>query len=297
MNSICYLCGSSRYTKIHYGVRGNTDIDVIKCTQCGLVRLSDFISDTEDFYRNSEMRRFDKEQDIKKIRVEALDDDNRRFKYTKNKIANKTLLDFGCGAGGYLNEAQNVAKKVYGIELETEMWKFLCEEGIKCFPSIDKAEKELTEKVDVITLWHVLEHLEDPIHILERLGRLLKPNGVIIIEVPNAEDALSTLYENKEYKDFTYWECHLFLYNNDTLREVVKKAGMQVRFQTQIQRYPLSNHLYWLTNGRPGGHVIWDVMNRDGLNDEYEKMLVSIGKADTLLIEIEKNDGLYETRE
>lgn len=140
--------------------------------------------------------------------------------------------------------------------------------------------------MDIITLWHVFEHLEDPIGILRRLQKLLAPKGIIYIEVPNAEDALLSLYDCDAFADFTYWECHLFLFNNETLRHVIERAGMKVSFQTQMQRYPLSNHLYWLTYGKPGGHMQWSFMNRDFMDKEYEKMLVGIGKADTLMAEI-----------
>lgn len=157
---------------------------------------------------------------------------------------------------------------------------------MKCFPSITEAERTLAGKVDVITMWHVLEHLENPIALLHRLKKLLVPNGVIYIEVPNAEDALLSLYQSNAFADFTYWECHLFLYSNETLKNLIEKAGLKIAFQTQIQRYSLANHLYWLANGLPGGHIQWNMMNSHSLNEEYEKLLVGLGKADTLIAEI-----------
>ena len=136
----------------------------------------------------------------------------------------------------------------------------LSKEGIICFPDIKEAAAKL-DRVDIITLWHVLEHLEDPISMLKQLKEKLELNGKIYIEVPNADDALLSLYENKNFADFTYWRCHLYLYTNKTLREVIEKAGLRVSFVTQIQRYPLSNTLYWLAKGKPGGHVKWSSLN------------------------------------
>lgn len=281
----CILCGNNKYEVIHHGVRGNPNIDVLQCKKCGLVRLSQFLSDTNDFYRNSCMHNYGPE--VSKAQSDEVADTNRRFQLTLNTISNKIICDFGCGSGGYLMKARSVASQVYGIELETAMCHNLRQQGITCFQSIDEAEKELEGKLDVITLWHVLEHLEDPIEMLQRLERLLAPNGRIYIEVPNAEDALLSLYHCSSFADFTYWECHLFLYNNETLNRLVKKAGLKIKFQTQIQRYPLSNHLYWLINGKPGGHKQWSMMNRDLLDREYAQMLISLGKADTLIAEIE----------
>ena len=147
------------------------------------------------------------------------------------------------------------------------------------------AEKELEGKVDIITMWHVIEHLEDPIGLLKKLKGLLKPNGKIIIETPNAEDALLSQYKCDAFADFTYWECHLYLFTNATIRTVIENAGLRMIAQKQIQRYPLANHLYWLTNGKPGGHKEWGIMNEAEVNNAYAKLLASMGCADTLIVE------------
>lgn len=116
----CYLCGHEGYDIIHNGVRGNPDVNVLKCNKCGLVYLSHFISDTNKFYGDSGMRDY-KTPELDKVRIETYEDDHRRFLFTRNKILNKIVCDFGCGAGGYLLEARKIASKVYGIELENAM--------------------------------------------------------------------------------------------------------------------------------------------------------------------------------
>jgi len=62
----------------------------------------------------------------------------------------------------------------------------------------------------------------------------------------------------------TYWKCHIYLYTMDTLRLLATKAGLQVKFMRQVQRYPLENHLYWLSQGKPGGHFKWSFMEMMG---------------------------------
>ena len=61
---------------------------------------------------------------------------------------------------------------------------------------------------------------------------------------------------------------------------------------TQLQRYPLCNHLYWLSQGKPGGHMRWANLDEKELNDAYEKKLVSMGIADTLWYVGRKNSEL-----
>lgn len=64
---------------------------------------------------------------------------------------------------------------------------------------------------DLITAFHVVEHLPDPRTTLKELSSLLSPEGYLIIEVPSSEDALITLYDCDAFQKFTYWSQHLYL--------------------------------------------------------------------------------------
>lgn len=123
----CILCGSNEFERIHHGVRGNPDIDVLQCKKCGLVRLSQFLSNTNDFYRNSCMHNYGPA--VSKAQADDMTDTHRRLQLTLNAISNKVICDFGCGEGSYLIEAQSVAAQVYGIELETAMCQNLRKRG------------------------------------------------------------------------------------------------------------------------------------------------------------------------
>ena len=103
-------------------------------------------------------------------------------------------------------------------------------------------------------MFHVLEHILDPKSILSELSDMLADDGQIIVEVPNADDALLTLYDNEPFSNFTYWSCHLFLYTAKTLQMLFDQMNLKANYIKQIQRYPLSNHLHWLSNGTQGGH-------------------------------------------
>ena len=63
----------------------------------------------------------------------------------------------------------------------------------------------------------------------------------------------------------------------------MKQCGLKINSIEHIQRYSLSNHLYWLSKGKPGGHEIWNFLENIKLNKEYEKQLSSIGKTDTII--------------
>ena len=288
MADTCFLCGSNQTKIIHKGTRDNPTIDVLKCNCCGLVRLSQVADNPNSYYENSGMREGDLETTLDEIRVVAAVDDERRYEFVKRMAENKSVLDFGCGAGGVLHRLNKVSSRVYGVEIERVMCDAINEEGIKCYPSIDKACEELTDSIDIITMFHVLEHIEDPVSILKQLSSLLNDAGTIIIEVPNAEDALLSVYDSSAFADFTYWSAHLYLYNNDTLKKLIDKAGMRIQFMSQVQRYPLSNTLYWLAKGKPGGHKKWAMLSNKDLDREYERHLTGLGIADTIIAIVEK---------
>ncbi|PID23311.1 class I SAM-dependent methyltransferase [Sporosarcina sp. P7] len=276
----CYLCGSQQLFVRHDKVRDSDEIKVMECSKCNLVFLSSFNHIEDGFYEESGM--LYGRVNLKTYRNNSFKDDERRADYFKEKFANKSVLDFGCGAGGFLHLIRNQTETAEGLEIDRQLNNILNEEDIRCYATVD----QIKEKYDFVSLFHVLEHMKDPIKILKDLKALLNNKGKIIIEVPNSEDALLTIYKNQAFADFTYWGCHLFLFNYSTLSEVCKRAGYEVKYVKQIQRYPLSNHLYWLAAGKPGGHKELTQLVNSKMNGEYEAQLASLGACDTLLAEI-----------
>jgi len=282
-NNSCYLCGCNKYIKRPGRVRDNSSLKIFECLDCGLVFLSSFDHIHKDFYENSGMHNGN--MDIVKWTRETALDDDRRFTSLRTILENKTVLDFGCGNGGFLLRIKDIAQRVQGVEVDKSIWPWIIEKGIEILPNIG----EINNSFDVITLFHVLEHFPDPRLILKILTAKLNINGQIIIEVPNADDALLKLYRNIPFSRFTYWSCHLFLFNQFTLSMLAKQVGLSINYIKQIQRYPLSNHLYWLANKKPGGHKKWNFLDSPDLNSLYEKQLAAIGKCDTIFASLLKS--------
>ena len=136
--------------------------------------------------------------------------------------------------------------------------------------------------------FHVFEHLKEPLKILNDLMPHVSEKGEIIIEVPNCDDALLSYFNSDAFSNFTYWSQHLFLFNEKTLTDLVKKANYKINYINQVQRYPLSNHLYWLSKALPNGQSKYSIFNNEKLNVEYEKVLKNEKICDTLLISISK---------
>lgn len=272
----CYLCKKSEFKRRSGKVRGAPSLHVIECCFCGLVTLSSTKHIDAKFYQESGMHG-DFLLPVEDWLRESHWDDLRRFNMIKNILPNKRILDVGCGAGGFLVLAKELAKDTAGVEPENRIRKFWTGE-INIYPNIEKTQA----KYDIITAFHVFEHLLDPILFLSKLSKRLALGGQIIIEVPNADDALLTLYNCKAFQRFTYWNQHLYLFNAKTLTIIAEKAGLNVIAINHIQRYPLSNHLYWLSFKQPGGHKKWEFLDSPILMEAYAKNLASIGKTDTI---------------
>ncbi|WP_440650510.1 class I SAM-dependent methyltransferase [Candidatus Pelagibacter sp. HIMB1495] len=282
----CYLCKSAHIFQRSGSVRDNKRLKILECIDCGLVFLSSNKHIKKLHYENSGMHN-GKKPNVTEWLKQAKSDDLRRYRFLKNYIINKKVIDFGCGAGGFLKYISKFVKKADGIELEKAMQQSFMERKLNVYTSYENAAQS-KKKWDILTAFHVVEHLVDPKEILLKLSKLLKDNGKIIIEVPNSEDALLTLYENKAFQNFTYWSQHLYLFNDDNLKELAKQAKLKVEWIKHIQRYALSNHLFWLSKGKPGGHKVWKFLNNVYLNRNYEKQLASKGITDTIMICLKK---------
>lgn len=107
-----------------------------------------------------------------------------------------TILDIGCGTGEFLNTCKNAKWSTLGIEPDNDVRAM----AIKNY-SLDVREEEdlknlASASFDIITMWHVLEHVPELNECVEELKRLIKPKGVIIIAVPN-----SNSYDARIYKE------------------------------------------------------------------------------------------------
>jgi 2-polyprenyl-3-methyl-5-hydroxy-6-metoxy-1,4-benzoquinol methylase len=280
MNKACYLCSGCDFDVFSGMVRDKPEISIQKCKQCGLVFLSNFDHIVQDTYRGSGM--LGGCTDIATWLRETALDDQRRFDYFKGLIIGKKVLDFGCGNGGFLIRARQIARLVTGLDLDDNLSSHFKEQQI---PFVNSLEG-LRGTYDIITLFHVLEHLRDPRITLQELIRHLSPEGKMIIEVPNADDVLLRLYECEAFSKFTYWSFHLFSYTAATLEKLFQQIGATTQYIKYIQRYSLSNHLYWLAKQKPNGHHEWKFLDSPALAQAYEERLVALGMTDTLLASI-----------
>jgi len=278
----CYLCQHEAFNLRKGAVRDDPSLQILECVECGLVTLSSLDHIREGHYENSGMHGAAIPSMDSWLRETAIDD-RRRFEMMKARMINRRVLDFGCGAAGFVSFAQTVAAHVAGVEPERRVHDHYTG-AIRVHPSLE----EVGADYDVITAFHVVEHLPDPRRTLAELAQRLSPAGSLVIEVPCATDALLTLYDCDAFQHFTYWSQHLFLFTAETLQRLATQAGLRVVAVQQLQRYPLSNHLHWLCRGLPGGHQRWSFLDTPELTEAYAASLASVGKCDTLIAYLER---------
>jgi 2-polyprenyl-3-methyl-5-hydroxy-6-metoxy-1,4-benzoquinol methylase len=277
----CYLCSSTQFSVRNGAVRDDPSLRILECDACGLVALSSFEHIEPGHYADSGMHG----EAVPSVEAWLRDterDDQRRFEMLESALPNRRVLDFGSGAGGFVRKAQALTADVAGVEPERrvhEHWSGAI--------TLHNSLADVGGSYDIITAFHVIEHLPDPRTTLRELAACMKASGRLVVEVPSSDDALLTLFDNAAFQRFTYWSQHLFLFNADTLRRLAVQAGLRVISIAQFQRYPVSNHLYWMSRQRPGGHQHWAFLDTPALTAAYGAALAAIGKCDTLIAHLE----------
>jgi len=267
-------------------------IKVIKDLKTKIIFLEKYIT-TTDYYSSLKDRVDNKKVTDKSnekisniktfsgnIELPRIDNDNRRAVQFNKILKNKDILDFGCSWGSFLKKVKNY-KSLSGVELRKECINFI-KNNIKKINISDNVNS-FDRKFDIITMFHVLEHIPYQVETLKILKSKLKNKGKIIIEVPHAEDFLILQEELKEFKNFTFWSEHLILHTHKSLKSILLKSGFKNIKIQYYQRYNFSNHLGWFLKRKPGGHNFYREIVSDKLNSSYCENLKKLGQTDTLI--------------
>jgi SAM-dependent methyltransferase len=266
---------SNNIVLFHSGVRDNDNINVMKCLVTNSLILD----------KNIQTNYFDKginywsENNINDARKKTFTDDVRRYNLIK-QFKFESILDFGCGNGGFLYLCNDIQHEKYGVELNNDMVRYLNDTKIKTYKNVSDVPKE---NFDIITMFHVLEHLCDPIKTLNELKKKMHKDSLLIIEVPHANDILISYYNNNEFKKNTFWSEHLILHTQKSLENLLMNVGFLDISIVFEQRYNFFNHTHWITKGKPGGHNILFDNNYHDLKNEYNKFLIEEKMTDTLI--------------
>ncbi len=219
----CNLCGGTDVSILSNRSRSGKPLRTVICRACGLVwsdpRPHDARRFYEEEYRLSYKHTYQpKPKHILRAGKVALS----RFEKIKDLLASpKLILDVGTGGGEFAYLLQTLGHQVQGVEPNKGYAEYSIREyGLTVQVGFVQDATFLPESFDVVTIWHVLEHTEDPGAVLALLRSWLKPGGRLVVEVPNVE---ATCQAPKN----TFHEAHLYNFNVVTLRRSAKKQGLR----------------------------------------------------------------------
>jgi SAM-dependent methyltransferase len=151
----------------------------------------------------------------------------KRFEEIEHYSRGKKLLDIGCGRGLMLKTAQQAGWEVHGTEVNDDA-AYHAREILGLNVRSGELEEAGFKKgmFDVITAWHVLEHLKDPQSTLAACRALLADEGVLVIEVPN----LSSLQARLSGRHWFHLDVpfHLHHFTRHSIERVLENAGFIV---------------------------------------------------------------------
>ena len=229
----CALCGGNTTKELFvghdllYGIPG--EYHVVQCTKCSLVYINPrparneiavfypatYADHTPQAIRsNGFLNRLVRDRGLQTKR-----------KLVQKFAAGGTLLDVGCATGDFLREMSRERKwNLLGVELNSE--------AARCAMSAIDAQitcadfdevSYLPNSLDVVTMWHVLEHMPDPKSALNKIRSALKPVGVLIIAVPLL-DSLNARWFGPYWAGYDV-PRHLYTYSKSTLAALLTSSG------------------------------------------------------------------------
>lgn len=226
-DSICKICGSTESAAVE---TGEPPYRVVKCAGCGFVYVTPLPPMLDEHYSETYYEEWRDKQAGPRLKMWR-----KRLHELMRYKKNGTLLDVGCGLGTFLEIARAEGFGVSGTEVSEYICKVTQEKmNIKTFHG-DLANFPVpAEPFDVITMWHTLEHMPDPVANLKMAHALLKDDGLLVIAVPNFNNAImKTLYPLVRRKPLRLFslknkELHLSHFSKETLAAILKKTGFEI---------------------------------------------------------------------
>ena len=176
--------------------------------------------------------------------------------------AGEKVLDIGCGSCSSLLEAKSYGAEVYGLEADKNIKSISEKLNLKVYFGTINNQNLPNNFFDVIIMNQVLEHFPDPDISLKTLTKKLKPNGKIIIVIPNTNSLWRIITEKK----WINWHVpyHLHHFNEKNFRKMISRCGFKVRKKKTITPNAWTvmqiRSLFRIpTKGKPNN--IWSVSN------------------------------------
>lgn len=217
----CTVCGASNVAVLANTSRSGQPLRTVICQDCGMVWSDPFPHNPRSFYEDDYRVAYKgtftpKPKHILRAGKVALSRRELLGKWIEKPLK---MLDVGTGGGEFAYLMQTLGHDINGIEPNKGYAEYSKKEyGLNVQVGFIQDINQPNDSFDLITIWHVLEHTENPSDVLTKLHSLLKPQGILVVEVPTIE---ATCQSPKS----TFHEAHIFNFNLDTLTKLGEKVG------------------------------------------------------------------------
>lgn len=264
----CDHCNSAEFTEFargrDYEIRTcRNEWTFVRCAQCGLVRLhprpavaalSVIYPPTYYAYSYESIpwiaRTGKALLDRRKLRgiVRALDRPVQRY------------ADIGCGTGRYLHAMHRAGvprEHIHGLELDATVVARLRAEGFQAHHDrVETCTAIEPGSLDLATMFHVIEHVDSPATVLERIAGWMAPGGVLALETPNLDSLDARRFRDRWWGGY-HIPRHWTLFTPETLEAMLRAHGFEpfaVRYQTghSFWMYSWHHRLRYGPSARPG---------------------------------------------
>lgn len=281
----CLLCGNNINDIITDTLRDGSNTNVYWCNNCELGFLDSKKHDMKEYYNSTYRKEYSPILNTETNPEELF---NHHFKFQKDRLklveplinSNSKLIEVGCSSGMFLYHLKDKVKELVGIDFDSKSANYTSKKCNCKTYTTEITETPLKEKYfDVICCFQTLEHTENPIEFINTLKRYLKPNGKIVIEVPNTYDVLIHTYKLKNHFKFYFHKAHLYYFTEKSLKTIFDISNIKGNFYYS-QDYNIFNNINWLIHDAPqpkGNNgldkPIVDVKNNSKeINDFFERI-------------------------
>ena len=294
----CKLCENQNINIEYEGkikslfVNGNADftkedVKVHKCLDCDVI-WHDYDTPLE-YYASEAYRKSistgatDVESHYKMFDSQVLD----KLNGTGTDIfRQKTVADIGCAGGCFLDFVSNVAKHTIGVEPSAIFRDALAAKGYSAFSNLEEALDEFKGKVDVITSFDVIEHVDDPVDFVQSVYDLLHRGGRVIMGTPTDYPLLRKLLGRK-FDKFIFSTYHPWVFSEKSLRYLFEKCGYVNISIERKYKYGIGNVMNWLINGTAKGNIEFNLYS-ETLNKVWQLEMIKAGYAEYLIVSAKK---------
>ena len=294
----CKICGNDNPSIVYNGIIRDGAINqytkesviMYQCSDCGVI-WHEVLKKTADYYESEEYRTSldgsALETDFYNIYDKETFD---KLRYTGTEIyRGKIVCDIGCGAGAFLDYVHGGAKKTIAIEPSSAFRSVLERKGFITYDYAQSAYAEWKNKIDVITSFDVIEHVEDPESFIRDYYNLLSKGGVGVIGTPTDAPVMRSLLGEIYERKLLFSTQHIWILCEKSMRIMAEKAGFKepdIEFK-YYQRYGLGNCLGWLKEKRARS-TLTDRFITPTMDAVWKKELESIGLSDYIVMYLRK---------